>query len=150
VAAQTLYASSCHAVSSTLLRRLPVFTVLSARLLFGLWRRLDNCDNKHCLLFLPLYPRPRRLGFVCRPSRLYQCSGAVHVRVEKTKDSYRAFDIVCVHIHVCVRAYASVCRSILSYVYEKNGVFWDVRPCGSCKIRRFGGTWRLHHKESVN
>jgi hypothetical protein len=22
----------------------------------------------------------------------------------------------------------------------KNGVFWDVTPCGSCKSRRFGGT----------
>jgi hypothetical protein len=22
----------------------------------------------------------------------------------------------------------------------KNGVFWDVRPCGSCKNRRFGGS----------
>jgi hypothetical protein len=21
----------------------------------------------------------------------------------------------------------------------KNGVFWDVTPCGSCKNRRFGG-----------
>jgi hypothetical protein len=25
----------------------------------------------------------------------------------------------------------------------KNGVFWVVTPCGSCKNRRFGGTWRL-------
>jgi hypothetical protein len=23
----------------------------------------------------------------------------------------------------------------------KNGVFWDVEPCGSCVNRRFGGTW---------
>jgi hypothetical protein len=28
----------------------------------------------------------------------------------------------------------------------ENGVFWDVTPCGSCKIRRFGGTFRLHHQ----
>jgi hypothetical protein len=27
----------------------------------------------------------------------------------------------------------------------KNGVFWDVTPCDSCKNRRFGGTWRLLH-----
>jgi hypothetical protein len=26
------------------------------------------------------------------------------------------------------------------YVILKNGVFWDVTPCGSCKNRRFGGT----------
>jgi hypothetical protein len=27
----------------------------------------------------------------------------------------------------------------------KNAVFWDVTPCGSCKNKRFGGTYRLHH-----
>jgi hypothetical protein len=25
-------------------------------------------------------------------------------------------------------------------VTTKNGVFWEVKPCGSCKNRRFGGT----------
>jgi hypothetical protein len=24
--------------------------------------------------------------------------------------------------------------------------FWDVTPCGSCKIRRFGEMYRFHHK----
>jgi hypothetical protein len=24
----------------------------------------------------------------------------------------------------------------------KNGVFWDATPCGFCKTRRFGGTYR--------
>jgi hypothetical protein len=33
---------------------------------------------------------------------------------------------------------------------EKNGVFWDVTPCGSCKNRRFGGTSRLHHQGDKN
>jgi hypothetical protein len=28
----------------------------------------------------------------------------------------------------------------------KNGVFWVVTPCGSCKNRRFGGTSRLLHQ----
>jgi hypothetical protein len=27
-----------------------------------------------------------------------------------------------------------------TYSLMKNGVFWDVTPCGSCKNRRFGGT----------
>jgi hypothetical protein len=31
----------------------------------------------------------------------------------------------------------------------KNGVFWVVTPCGSCKNRRFGGTWRLLHQGSL-
>jgi hypothetical protein len=28
----------------------------------------------------------------------------------------------------------------------KNGVFWVVTPCGSCKIRHFGGTDLLHYQ----
>jgi hypothetical protein len=28
----------------------------------------------------------------------------------------------------------------------KNGVFWVVMPCFSCKNRRFGGNWRLLHQ----
>jgi hypothetical protein len=32
----------------------------------------------------------------------------------------------------------------------KNGVFWVVTPCGSCKNRRFGGTWRLLHQGNKN
>jgi hypothetical protein len=26
----------------------------------------------------------------------------------------------------------------------KNAVFWDITPCGSCKNRCFGGTYRLY------
>jgi hypothetical protein len=29
---------------------------------------------------------------------------------------------------------------------KKNGVFWDVTPCGSCKNRRHRYTYRLHHQ----
>jgi hypothetical protein len=32
----------------------------------------------------------------------------------------------------------------------KIAVFWDVTPCGSCKSRRFGGTYRLHHQGDRN
>jgi hypothetical protein len=28
----------------------------------------------------------------------------------------------------------------------KNVVFWDINLCGSCKNRRFGGKYRLHHQ----
>jgi hypothetical protein len=28
---------------------------------------------------------------------------------------------------------------VFSAVIMKNGVFWDVTPCGSCKNRRLGG-----------
>jgi hypothetical protein len=29
---------------------------------------------------------------------------------------------------------------VITAVTMKNGVFWDVTACGSCKNRRFGGT----------
>jgi hypothetical protein len=29
---------------------------------------------------------------------------------------------------------------VITVVAMKNGVFWDVTPCGSCKNRRSGGT----------
>jgi hypothetical protein len=32
----------------------------------------------------------------------------------------------------------------------KNAVFWNVTPCGSCKNRRFGGMYRLHHQGDKN
>jgi hypothetical protein len=32
----------------------------------------------------------------------------------------------------------------------KNGIFWDIMPCGSCKNRRFGGTYRLLHQGDKN
>jgi hypothetical protein len=35
---------------------------------------------------------------------------------------------------------------VFTAVTMKTGVFWDVTPCGSCKNRRFGGTYSLHHQ----
>jgi hypothetical protein len=32
----------------------------------------------------------------------------------------------------------------------KNAVFWDVTLCSSCKNRRFGGTYGLHHQGDKN
>jgi hypothetical protein len=36
---------------------------------------------------------------------------------------------------------------VLTAVTMKNGVLLDVTPCGSCRNRRFGGTWRLLHQD---
>jgi hypothetical protein len=35
---------------------------------------------------------------------------------------------------------------VLTAVTMKNDVFWNVTSCGSCKNRRFGGTYRHHHQ----
>jgi hypothetical protein len=42
-------------------------------------------------------------------------------------------------VQCCVRF------EVFTAVTTKNAVFWDVTPGGSCKNRRFGGTYRLHH-----
>jgi hypothetical protein len=39
---------------------------------------------------------------------------------------------------------------VFTAVTMKNGVFWVVTPCGSCKNRRFGGTWSLLHQGDKN
>jgi hypothetical protein len=41
-------------------------------------------------------------------------------------------------------------RSTLRRNTMKNCVFWVLTPCGSCKNRRFGGTWRLLHQGDKN
>jgi hypothetical protein len=35
-------------------------------------------------------------------------------------------------------------------VTMKNAIFWDVRPCGSCKNQHFGGIYHLHHQDDKN
>jgi hypothetical protein len=56
--------------------------------------------------------------------------------------------------NVKVRIYKTIILPVVLYGHEtwsltareehklrvKNGIFWDVMPCGSCKNRRFGGT----------
>jgi hypothetical protein len=32
----------------------------------------------------------------------------------------------------------------------KNAFFWDVTPYASCKNRRLGGRYRLHHQDGKN
>jgi hypothetical protein len=39
---------------------------------------------------------------------------------------------------------------VFTAVTMKNVVCWDVTPCGSCKNRRLGGTWRLLHQDDKN
>jgi hypothetical protein len=41
--------------------------------------------------------------------------------------------LVSEEVNLCVRF------EVLKVVTMKNGVFWDVMPCGSCTNRRFGG-----------
>jgi hypothetical protein len=52
-------------------------------------------------------------------------------------------------LHLSVSKYEKYGNKQTPWVL-KNGVFWVVTPCGSCKNRRFGGTWRLLHQGDKN
>jgi hypothetical protein len=39
---------------------------------------------------------------------------------------------------------------VFTVVTMKNSVVWDLKLCGSCKNRRFGGTYRHHHQGDKN
>jgi hypothetical protein len=39
---------------------------------------------------------------------------------------------------------------VITALTMKNAVLWDETPCGFCKNRRFGGTYRLHHHTDNN
>jgi hypothetical protein len=60
--------------------------------------------------------------------------------VSRRRKSCDAFvSTVCTCIYVCM--YVFVLIMLLGISYElKNGVFWDVTPCSSCKNRPFGGS----------
>jgi hypothetical protein len=45
---------------------------------------------------------------------------------------------------VCVRF------EVFTAVAMNNAVFWDVTLYGSCKTRRFGGMYQLHHQGDKN
>jgi hypothetical protein len=45
---------------------------------------------------------------------------------------------------------ANVRFEVFTAVTMKNGVISDVTPCGSCRNRRFGGTYRLLHQGDKN
>jgi hypothetical protein len=51
---------------------------------------------------------------------------------------------------ICNKHFKDVRVEVSTAVTMKNGVFWVVTPCGSCKNRRFGGTWRLLHQGDKN
>jgi hypothetical protein len=46
---------------------------------------------------------------------------------------------MCSHV-LCVKGSNNVRFEVFTAATMKNGVFWDVTPCGSCKNRRLGGT----------
>jgi hypothetical protein len=70
-----------------------------------------------------------------------------HVNPLYTLRSTRVNSILIVSSHWSL---SLVRFEVFTAVTMKNGVFWDVTPCGSCKSRRFGRSYRLHHHGGKN
>jgi hypothetical protein len=66
--------------------------------------------------------------------------GGTLLRIERIKKRSLTFQMPSVYVRF----------EVFTAVTMKNGVFWNVTPCGSCKNRRFGGTWRLLHQGDKN
>jgi hypothetical protein len=45
---------------------------------------------------------------------------------------------------------ADVTFELFTAATMKNAMVWDVMPCGSCKNRRVGGSYRLNHQGDKN
>jgi hypothetical protein len=61
----------------------------------------------------------------------------------KTQGQAGRLGPVALLLRICARLatwFFLVRFEIFTAVTMKNGVFWDVTPCGSCKNRRFGGS----------
>jgi hypothetical protein len=82
-------------------------------------------------------------------------SHGIHKTRYKCITLYYKLNSLCVkYIYTgCPRRNVPDFRSLLfmlKYADIKNGVFWVVTPCGSCKNRRFVGTWCLLHQGDNN
>jgi hypothetical protein len=63
-------------------------------------------------------------------------------RVQERWELFGRYVKACVKLDVLtvLTEYHIVRFEVFTAVTMKNGVVWDVTPCGSCKNRRFGGT----------
>jgi hypothetical protein len=58
--------------------------------------------------------------------------------------------IPCKWAHIFVANRKHVTFQVFTAVTLKNGVFWNVTPCGSFKNRRLGGAWRFLRRGGQN
>jgi hypothetical protein len=56
-------------------------------------------------------------------------------------------DLICVCVYIYILRHVRF--RVFTAVTMKNVVFWHVTSFGSCKIRRFRGTYRLHHQVTL-
>jgi hypothetical protein len=83
----------------------------------GAWHKIPEGSNRRTTRFMLL----SCLSYTSTLKKLAIHSPEKSVYYHRTTQCYVRFEV-------------------FTAVTMKNGVFWDVTPCGSCKKRRFGGT----------
>jgi hypothetical protein len=122
-----------HRLASSLPRRLPCSSCLRANI-SGL--KLSSPSR--------MLPVPPNGAF--RQFKEINCTTEHYIRLK----AYYSMDPVCccnssmyTPLHTTEKSITNVRVEVFSAESMKNGVFWVVTPCGSCKNRRLGGTWHL-------
>jgi hypothetical protein len=83
-----------------------------------------------------------RFFLITRGTNMADSSRVQYIHI--TKCSQKLFYDLCRKESITQRRSFLQCDKHFSV---KNGVFWVVTPCGSCKNRRFGVTWRVLHQK---
>jgi hypothetical protein len=80
----------------------------------------------------------------------WRCSWRVLVQISATDYSKHVWvhskDCGCFEGSRSCNTMLIMCSICSLSIILKNAVVWDVTPCGSCKNRLFGRTWRPHHQ----
>jgi hypothetical protein len=100
------------------------------------WNASRNCSARQISIYILItsqfcWPYYINCGHKC-----YFQTGCTH----PSKPKSLFLRVLCTKYCMLVRF------EVFTAVTMKNGVFWDVMPCGSCKNRRFGGAQRLLHQ----
>jgi hypothetical protein len=96
------------------------------------------------------------LKMACKANIMHRTK--LHLKISQICHKVYAFIHTLKYVHTYITKSTYTCISkmysnvilarfeVFMAVTMKNSVFWDVMPCGSCKNRRFRGTYRFHHQ----
>jgi hypothetical protein len=133
--------------------------MIEVRPWFDLPRPIPSCQPIFCSNLLPTLsdPIPAFVGSSyeteaasCLVFRYFSCREKIYHNDRSQCTSTTDTDIHMQQKNLVTKAVYYVRLEVFTAVTVKNGVFWVVTPCGSCKNRRFGGTWCLLHQGDKN
>jgi hypothetical protein len=121
---EVLHSSETWALTGATWRNIPEDRILQKRLISQLYTIVRHLQN---LLLLNAYFMSQLVY------RFFQwLRSHTKLQIPSSGDQY--------HQYHCITKGENEGFELFTAAAVKNGVFWDVTPCGSCTNRRFGGT----------